>query len=102
MKRTLKRLATAALIVAAPAAALLALAVLPMVGYVLIPGVVLWQVFQHPNRKEEERRARDKQQARINQLISYHLVAHKLADTPANRARVLQGLAKPAARRGRR
>lgn len=102
MKRTIKRLATAAVIVAAPAAALLSLAVLPLVGYVLIPGIVLWQIFQHPSRKEQQRRQRQKARQRVDQLISYHLVAHKLADTPANRARVLQGLAKPAARRGRR
>lgn len=102
MKRTIKRLGTAAVIVLAPAAAVLSLAVLPLVGYVLIPGMVLWQIYKHPSRKEEEQRQRDKEQVRINQLISYHLVAHKLADTPANRARVLQGLARPAARRRQR
>lgn len=102
MKRTIKRLVTAAVIVAAPAAALLSLAVLPLVGYVLIPGVVLWQIFRHPSRREEERRERQKSKERLDQLISYHLVAHKLADTPANRARVLQGLARPAIRRRQR
>jgi fatty acid desaturase len=102
MKRTMKRLATATAIVLAPAAAVLSLAVLPLVGYVLIPGTVLWQIYKHPSRKEEERRQREREQARIQQLIRYHLLAHKLADTPANRARVLQGLAKPAARRGQR
>lgn len=102
MKRTIKRLGTAAVIVLAPAAAVLSLAVLPLVGYVLIPGMVLWQICKHPSRKEEEQRQRDKEQARIQQLISYHLVAHKLADTPANRARVLQGLARPTARRRQR
>ena len=102
MKRTIKRLGTAAVIVLAPAAAVLSLAVLPLVGYVLIPGMVLWQIYKHPSRKEEEQRQRDTEQARILQLISYHLVAHKLADTPANRARVLQGLARSTARRRQR
>lgn len=102
MKSTIKRLGTAAVIVLAPAAAVLSLAVLPMVGYVLIPGMVLWQIYKHPSRKEEEARQRAKEQARVQQLISYHLVAHNLADTPANRARVLQGLARPAARRRQR
>lgn len=102
MKRTMKRLGTAAVIVLAPAAAVLSLAVLPLAGYVLIPGIVLWQIYKHPSRKEEEARQRQKEQERIQQLISYHLVAHKLADTPANRARVLQGLARPTARRRQR
>lgn len=102
MKRTIKRLATAAVIVLAPAAAVLSLAVLPLMGYVLIPGLVLWQIFQHPSRKAEDERERQREQERVNQLISYHLVAHKMPDTPANRARVLQGMARPAARRRQR
>jgi 4-hydroxybenzoate polyprenyltransferase len=102
MKRNLKRLAVGVAIVLAPAGALLSLAVLPLVGYVLIPAIVIWQIARHPSRKQEEQRQRQKEQARINQLITYHLVAHKLADTPANRARMLQGLAKPAARGSQR
>lgn len=99
MTKWLKRAATAAGIVLAPVAALYLLAILPVFGMVLIPGYVIWEIMRHPSRKEEERREREKEERKVEALIQYHLIAHKLTDTPANRARVLAGLCRPAARR---
>ena len=102
MRRTLRRVAVVIGVLLSPAVAVAALAVLPAVGYVLLPGIVLWQMARHPHKKEEARRRQQQEQAEVLELIRFHLIAHGLADTPANRARVLQGLARPAARRGQR
>lgn len=102
MKKWLKRAATVAGVALAPIAALYLLAILPIFGTVLLPGYLIWELMRHPSKKEQERRQREKEERKTENLIQFHLIAHKLADTPANRARVLAGLCRPAARRRRR
>jgi hypothetical protein len=99
MKKWIKRTLTVAGALLAPVGALYLLAILPIFGMVLIPGYLIWEIMRHPSKKQAERREREKEERKAEALIQYHLIAHKLADTPANRARVLAGLCRPAARR---
>jgi hypothetical protein len=99
MTKWIRRALAAAGIVLAPVGALYLLAILPIFGMVLIPAYLVWEIMRHPSKKEAERRERQKEERKAEALIQYHLIAHKLADTPANRARVLAGLCRPAARR---
>ena len=99
MKKWLKRAFTVVGVVLAPVGALYLLAILPMFGMVLIPAYLVWEIMRHPSKKQAEQREREKEERRAEALIQYHLIAHKLANTPANRARVLAGLCRPAARR---
>jgi len=66
-------------------------------------GWFLWQVLgQGPREREQRRQAIQEEKQRTNLLIQTHLAAHRLMDTPQNRAHVLQLLSKPASRgRGR-
>ena len=66
-------------------------------------GWILWQIVGHGPR-ERERRQQELKEAtqRTNLLIQTHLAAHRLMDTPQNRAHVLQLLGQSASRgRGR-
>ncbi len=99
MKKWIKRTLTVAGALLAPVGALYLLAILPIFGMVLIPSYLIWEIMRHPSKKQAERREREKEERKAEALIQYHLIAHKLADTPANRARVLAGLCRPAARR---
>ena len=102
MKRTIKRAAIVIAVLLSPAALVAVATLVPMIGWAVFPGVVLWQMATHPRKKEEARRRQQQEQAEVLELVRLHLIAHGLPDTPANRARVLQGLARPTARRGQR
>lgn len=91
-----------AAMVSAPFAIWLLLAIAPVVGMVLMPGYFLWEVLGKGRRERQRDRARaEASRQRVDQLIQVHLVAHGMADTPINRAQVLDQLACPA-RRSRR
>lgn len=82
---------------AAPVAIWGLLAVLPAVGFVLLPGYFLWEVLGKGRRQREiERKRNEASRQRLEDLIRLHLVAHGMADTLLNRALVLDQLARPA------
>lgn len=89
-------LAMIAAMIAAPIAAWGLLAVLPAVGFVLLPGYFLWEVFGKGRRQREiERKRNEAARQRVEDLIRLHLVAHGMADNLLNRALVLDHLARP-------
>ena len=66
-------------------------------------GWFLWQIVGHGPRERERRQRELKEETqRTNLLIQTHMAAHRLMDTPQNRAHVLQLLSKPATRGRRR
>lgn len=66
-------------------------------------GWFLWKVLgQTPRERERHQQALKEEQQRMDVLITTHLAAHRLMDTPQNRWHVLQLLSRPGSRRGRR
>ena len=66
-------------------------------------GWFLWQIVGHgPRQRERRQRELKEETQRTNLLIQTHMAAHRLMDTPQNRAHVLQLLSKPATRGRRR
>lgn len=72
--------------VLAPLAVFLGIALAPIATVVLLPAAALWFAFRRPEPAEVRQRRR---RAALERLITVHLLAHGLDNTPANRARVL-------------
>jgi hypothetical protein len=74
-------------------------ALVPTVGIVLLPAAALWFAIRRPEPGTAIKRRR---RAALERAITLHLLAHRLDNTPANRARVLEALHGPGARGGAR
>lgn len=91
----LRLFACVALVLGAPVAFWLFMAAAPFLGAALLTGYSLWEILGRNARERQQERKRVLQARReADQVIQLHLVAHRLPDTPLNRARVLHGLAR--------
>lgn len=87
--------ACVALVLGVPVAFWLFMAIAPFLGAALLTGYSLWEITGRNARERKQERQRVLQaRQQADQIIQLHLVAHRLPDTPLNRARVLHGLAR--------
>lgn len=80
-----------------PLAVFLGIALAPVATVVLLPVAALWFALRRPVPDQVQER---RQRATRERLITLHLLAHRLPNTPANRAQVLGELGR--ATRGQR